>query len=112
MDTAALMRRFNAAFQQHDPPLLDGLVAEDCVIENTDGVRHEGWAACLALWHGIAGNRDAWFDLEDIVALGDRGIIYRHYHRGEGAADSVRGGNLMRVRDGLIVEARGYVKAK
>jgi len=41
-DTAALIRRFNAAFQQHDPALLDDLVAENCVIENTDGVRHEG----------------------------------------------------------------------
>jgi ketosteroid isomerase-like protein len=111
-DTATLMRRFNAAFQQHDPTQLDDLVAEDCVIENTDGQRHEGRAACLALWRGIAGNRDAWFDLEDIIALGDRGIITWQYHWGDEPADSVRGVNLMRVRDGRIVEARGYVKAK
>jgi hypothetical protein len=112
MDTATLMHRFNAAFQQHNPALLDDLVAEDCVIENTDGQRHAGRAACLALWRGIAGNREAWFDLEDIIALGDRGIIYWHYHWGDGPADSVRGVNLMQVRDGKIVEARGYVKGK
>ncbi len=112
MDTAALMRRFNAAFQSHDPALLDGLVAEDCVIENTDGVRHEGRAACLALWHGIAGNAATWFDLEDTIVLGDRAIIYWRYHWSEAATDSVRGVNLMRVRDGKIIEARGYVKGK
>ena len=111
MDTAALMRRFNAAFQNHDPALLDDLVAEDCVIENTDGGRHEGKAACLALWRGIAGNNAAWFDLEDTVVLGDRAIIYWHYHWGEAAADSVRGVNLMRTQDGRIVEAKGYVKS-
>jgi hypothetical protein len=112
MDTATLMRRFNAAFQQHDPALLDGLVAEDCVIENTDGARHEGGAACLALWRGIAGNAAAWFDLEDTIVLGDRAIIYWRYHWGETPADSVRGVNLMLVRDGRIVEARGYLKAR
>jgi len=112
MDTAEVMRRFNAAFQNHDPALLDDLVAEDCAIENTDGTRHEGKAACLTLWRGIAGNKDAWFDLEDTVIVGDRAIIYWHYHWGEGADDSVRGVNLMHVRDGRIVEARGYVKGK
>ena len=112
MDTLTLMRRFNSAFQQHDPALLDDLVAADCVIENTDNVRHEGGAACLAVWRSIAGNKDAWFDLEETIALGDRAIIYWRYHWGEGAGDSVRGVNLMRVRSGQIVEARGYVKAR
>ena len=43
--TAQAMAQFNAAFLKHDPTLLDDLVAEDCVIENTvpapDGAR--GW---------------------------------------------------------------------
>jgi len=34
------------------------------------------------------------------------------YRWGDGAEDSVRGVNLMRVRGGLIVEAMGYVKGK
>ena len=47
--TAQVIAQFNAAFQRHDPSLLEALVAEACVIENTDGTRHTGRAACLAL---------------------------------------------------------------
>lgn len=114
--TAEIMRRFNEAFLNHDPALLPALVAEDCVIENSqpapDGSRHVGRAACLALWQGIAANRAAGFELEDVAALEDRAIIRWRYRWGEGDANSVRGVNLMRVKDGLIVEAMGYVKGK
>jgi hypothetical protein len=37
------------------------------------------------------------------------GILWR-FHWGPGRESSVRGVNLMRVRDGRIVEALGYVK--
>ena len=57
-ETAALMQRFNDVFLRHDPAALAELVAEDCVIENTqpapDGARHVGRDACVALWTGIA----------------------------------------------------------
>ncbi len=33
--TAAVIRRFNDAFQLHDPSLLDDLIAADCVLENS-----------------------------------------------------------------------------
>ena len=33
--TSEVMRRFNQAFQRHDPDALAELVAEDCIIENT-----------------------------------------------------------------------------
>ena len=73
-----LMRRFNAAFLRHDPTLLDDLVAEDCVIENTtpapNGSRHVGRAACLDVWRSIASKRDAWFEPEQITAVGDLAI--------------------------------------
>lgn len=112
--TAEFMQRFNDAFLRHEPALLEDLIAEDCVLENTtpapDGSRHVGRAACLALWAGIAGNRDGWFEPERTIVCGDRAIIQWRYRWGHGAADSVRGVNLMRVRDGLIVEAQGYVK--
>ena len=49
LDRAQVIAQFNAAFQRHDPSLLEALVAEACVIENTDGTRHTGRAACLAL---------------------------------------------------------------
>ena len=109
--TAAILQRFNDAFQNHDPSVLPDLVAEDCVIENTvpapDGARHAGREACLKLWEGIAGDRSGRFDLEEIFAAGERGTIRWRYRRDGG---SIRGVNLMRVRDGLIVEAMGYVK--
>lgn len=114
--TADIMRRFNDAFLHHDPEALPPLVAADCVIENTqpapDGSRHVGRDACLAVWQGIAGNRAAHFELEDVEAHGERAIIRWRYRWGGGAEDSVRGVNLMRVRGGLIVEAMGYVKGK
>ena len=109
-----LMHRFNAAFLRHDPSLLEGLVVEDCVLENTtpapNGSRHVGRAACLDLWRGIAGNRDGAFEPEQITALEDRAIIQWRYRWGAGDENSVRGVDIMRVRDGLIVEALGYVK--
>ena len=110
--TAEIMRRFNDVFQRHDPSELQDLVAEDCVIENTvpapDGDRHVGRQACIRLWSGIATAPGTSFDLEETFAAGDRATIRWRYKWGEG--NSVRGVNLMRVRDGKIVEAMGYVK--
>ncbi|HSV53905.1 MAG TPA: nuclear transport factor 2 family protein [Burkholderiaceae bacterium] len=104
--------RFNDAFQRHDPALLVDLIAPDCVLENTtpapNGSRHVGGAACLALWQGIASDREGRFDLEEVVLLQDHALIYWHYRHG---ASATRGINIMRVRDGRIVEGRGYVKA-
>jgi hypothetical protein len=113
-ETAALMHRFNDVFQRHDPAALAELVAEDCVIENTqpapDGARHVGRGACVALWTRIATAPGTGFDIEDVVVLRDRAIILWRYRWGADHQSSVRGVNLMRVRDGRIVEALGYVK--
>jgi hypothetical protein len=112
--TAEAMAQFNAAFLRHDPSLLEDLVAEDCVIENTvpapDGARLEGRSACLGLWQQIATTPGAWFESEGVEIFADRAILRWRFHWGEGATDQVRGVNLMRCRNGLIVEAQGYVK--
>ena len=112
--TAELMDRFNAAFLQHDPTLLDDLLAEGCVIENTvpapDGARYEGRAACLAWWRQVATAPGTGFEVEAVEVFDGRAILRWRFHWGEAAADSVRGVNLMRVQGGLIVEAQGYVK--
>lgn len=114
--TAELMRRFNEVFQQHNPAALPELVAEDCMIENTvpapNGARYVGREACIQLWQGIATEPGTHFDLEEVFVAGDRATIRWRYCWGEGEGNSVRGVNLMRVRDGLIVEARGYVKGQ
>ena len=112
--TAALMKRFNDVFLSHDPSALPELIAEDCIIENTtpapNGDRRVGRDACVATWTAIATTPGTHFDLEDVVAMGDRAIIRWRFWWGEGEANSLRGVNLMRVRDDLIVEAMGYVK--
>lgn len=114
--TAEIIDRFNDAFQRHDGSAFADLVAEDCVIENThpapDGSRHVGRAACVELWQGIATAPEVSFDLEGVTVAEDRAIILWRLRRGEKPEDSVRGVNLMRVRDGLIVEALGYVKGQ
>ena len=52
-ETEAVLHRFNQVFLSHKPDALAELVADDCVIENTqpapDGARYEGKEACVAL---------------------------------------------------------------
>jgi hypothetical protein len=114
VQTEAILQRFNGVFLSHDPAALQELVADDCIIENTqpapDGSRHEGKEACIALWTKIATTPDIHFETERIVARGDRGIIQWRLVWGPDHSSSVRGVNLMRVRAGRIVEAQGYVK--
>lgn len=112
--TAEVIRRYNDVFQRHDPAALRELVAADCVIENTNpapnGSRHVGRDACIELWQRIATTPEIAFDIEDVVVTGERAIIRWRLRWGDGESKSVRGVNLMRVRDGQIVEAFGYVK--
>src|SRR5262245_23227645 len=112
--TADVMRRFNDVFQRHDPSGLADLIAADCVLENSqpapNGSRHVGRDACVELWSGIATAPGTRFDLEDVIVSGERATILWRFRWGDTDAESVRGVNLMRVRDGLIVEGKGYVK--
>jgi ketosteroid isomerase-like protein len=115
-DTAEVLRRFNAAFLTHDPSLLDALIAPDCIVERAQptaqGTHLVGRDACLASWKAIAGNRGGVFTLEDVVVMGERGLIFWEYRTGPGAHEVSRGLNVMTVRGGLIVEGRGFQKAK
>jgi ketosteroid isomerase-like protein len=114
-DTSEVIRRFNDAFQQGNAAALVDLVADDCVMESIqpapDGTRYEGYDACLSFWQELAGDSASSFDLEDVVVEGERAIIRWRYRFGEGHESSVRGVNLMHVRDGKIVEALGYAKS-
>jgi hypothetical protein len=113
--TREVLDRYNDAFRQHEPRLLDDLIADDCVIEDTgpapDGARREGGPVCLARWSELAENRALQFTPEPAEILGELAVQPWLLQWGEGAEDRVRGVNLIRVRDGRIVEARGYVKA-
>jgi ketosteroid isomerase-like protein len=113
--TAEVIRRFNEAFQQHNAGAFADLVAENCVLENTgpapNGSRHVGREAALAVWTALASNPEITFDLEEVFVAADRAIIRWRLRRGDGDDNSVRGVNLMRVRDGQIVEGMGYIKS-
>jgi ketosteroid isomerase-like protein len=113
--TADVLHRFNQAFLRHDPSRLAGLIAPDCVVERArptaEGTHLVGGAACLASWQAIAGDRGGVFTLEDVVVMGERGLIFWHYRTGPQPGDVLRGLNVMTVRNGLIVEGRGYTKA-
>ena len=112
-ETSEIMRRFNQAFLEHEPAILKDVIAPDCVMESIqpapDGTRYEGYDACLAFWQALAADGTTFFEVEDTVAIGDRAIIPWRFNFGDGG--SVRGVNLMRVRDGQIVEALGYSKS-
>ena len=113
-DPKTVIDRFNEAFQSHRAELLRELVADDCVLENTvpapDGDRHVGREACLAVWQAIASDRNGRFDVEEVRLLDDHALIFWRYRWDEALTDSVRGVNVMRVKGGQVVEARGYVK--
>lgn len=114
--TADVLARFNQAFLQHDPSLLPALIAEDCVVERSnptaESTHYIGREACLASWQGIAANRSGHFQVEEVMVMGEVGIIFWNYRTGPEPADLLRAVNVMRVRDGLIVEGRGYVKTR
>jgi len=113
--TREVLDRYNDAFRLHDPTLLDDVVADDCVIEDTspapDGLRREGGRACLARWAELAANQALEFTPERADIHGDLAVQPWVLRWGNGEEDRVRGVNLIRTRDGRIVEARGYVKA-
>jgi ketosteroid isomerase-like protein len=112
--TAEIIDRFNHAFVNHDPTALDDLIAEDCVMEAIqpapDGARHKGREASLTFWKALAEDRSTQFEVEDVVVSGEHATIRWRYRFGDAPTDSVRGVNLMRIRDGQIVEALGYSK--
>ena len=113
--TRELLDRYNEAFRSHDAGLLDDLIADDCVIEDSgpapDGARHEGRAACLARWSELAENRDLTFTPDPAEIHGDLALQPWTLRWGSDDGERLRGVNLLRTRDGVIVEARGYVKS-
>ncbi|CAM3338319.1 SnoaL-like domain-containing protein [Paracoccus aminovorans] len=112
--TREIVERFHDAFENHRPDALDALIGEGCILENTgpapDGARYQGREACLEFWKGIAASANLAFTAEEIWAGADRGIIRWRLSWGKGEADHIRGVNIMRVQNGRITEAFGYVK--
>ena len=114
-NTLGVLQRFNGAFEQRDPSVLVDLVAEDCMMDHPspppNGTRYVGRAACLAFWQDLAVYKDGRFEIENTIAFENRGVILWRYRWGTDDSASVRGVSIVRVRDGQIVEALGYLKA-
>lgn len=113
--TAEVIDQFNRAFVEHDASLLNDLVAEECVMESVDpapnGTRYVGRQVNLTFWQNLANNRDGSFAVEDVATSGDRATIRWRFRSGPDLSQSVRGVTLVRVRDGMIVEALAYSKS-
>jgi ketosteroid isomerase-like protein len=109
-DTATVIDRFNAAFQDRAPDALVDLIADDCVMEGTgpepDGDVWRGYEECLAGWQGLVADPAMVFEVEHVDVDGERAVVRWRVT----GAQAYRGVNLMRVRDGKIVEALGYGK--
>ncbi len=114
---AALLDRFNDAFNRHDIDAIMSMMTDDCVFDNTfpapDGTRYEGQAEVRRLWEEFfRSSPNAQFELEDIHVNGDRGVQLWTYRwaDAEGVAGHVRGVDVFRFRDGKIAEKLSYVK--
>lgn len=110
-ETRDVIQRFHDALNSHDLDALAPLVHENCVFETTDppdGTRHVGQAEVLAACRQFfEQSPGAQFEMEEVLTFDDRALVLWRYAWGDG---HVRGVDVMRVRDGKIVETFAYVK--
>lgn len=117
MRVESLVIQFNDALNAHDVDAMMSLMSEDCVFENTypppDGERLAGKSVVRAFWERFfSESRSATITVEEIFACEDR-CVMRWVYRWRDANDQpghVRGVDVFRVRDDLIVEKLSYVK--
>jgi ketosteroid isomerase-like protein len=114
--TAEAVERFNEAFNRHDVDAVMDAMTDDCVFEDTSppsGRRYVGAKEVRAAWEDFfAGSPDAHFDGEDVIVAGDRCVVQWKYTwtNDDGTTTSLRGVDVMRVRDGKVAEKLAYVK--
>ncbi|MEU7293051.1 nuclear transport factor 2 family protein [Streptomyces exfoliatus] len=112
--TAEVIDRFNRAFTDREADLLADLIAEGCVMESVQpaphGERVVGREACTKWWTALVEDLTSQFTPQEVIVAGDRATIVWTYRFGDGPDQWVRGVNVMRVRDGRIVEALGFSK--
>jgi hypothetical protein len=108
---AAVVDRFNAAWNAHDLDAALALTSEDCVFESTfpgpDGERSTGRMAIRAAWKPIFDNERSHFTVEDSFVAGNRLVQRWRFDWGDG---HVRGADIITVRNGLVTEKLAYVK--
>jgi len=103
---------FNDAFNKHDVDGMMKLMSDDCIFENTapapDGTFYSGKEAVTRFWQDFfRESPQAHIEIEEIFGLGFRCVMRWKYTWGDG---HVRGVDVFRIRDGLIMEKLSYVK--
>jgi uncharacterized protein (TIGR02246 family) len=115
-ETRAAVDRFNDAFNRHDVDAVMAAMTDDCVFESTsppNGERFEGRVAVRAAWEQFfAASPTAHFDAEEVIVTGDRCVVRWRYSwtDDDGTASSIRGVDVITVRDGRVAEKLAYVK--
>ena len=114
--TLEAIERFNDAFNRYDVDAVMAAMTDDCVFESTSpplGERHEGPQAVRAAWDDFfTSTPSAHFDSEDVIATGDRCVVQWRFpwKNDDGSTGTVRGVDVLRVRDGKVAEKFAYVK--
>ena len=114
--TIEAIRAFDRDTSRRDVDAMLATATDDVVWETTtppDGERYQGQEAVRAALEGLfSSTNDATFEIEEVVAMGDRAYFTWTYRwKGpDGTPGHVRGVDLARVRDGKIAEMLAYVK--
>jgi ketosteroid isomerase-like protein len=108
---------FNEACNRRDLNGMMALWAEDGVFENTapapDGTVYTGKAAVRQFWEDFfRAAPQAHFKAEELFGLGERCVVRWLYTwtNPTGQSGHIRGVDVFRVRDNLILEKFSYVK--
>ena len=108
---AAVVGRFNAAWNDHDLTAALALTSADCVFEATspapDGLRYVGHAAIKAAWKPIFDDVASRFTVEDSFTAGTRVVQRWRY---DWAGGHVRGIDVITVENGQVTQKLAYVK--
>lgn len=109
--------KFNEAFNRHDVAGMMKLMSDDCVFENTtpapDGTVYRGKDAITQFWQEFfRQSPQARIQIEEIFGLGFRCIMHWRYEWVDAAGEKghVRGVDIFKLKDGLIIEKLSYVK--
>lgn len=93
------------------------LMSNDCIFENThpapDGAVYSGKEAVTRYWQAFFHESpEAHIDIEDVFGFGERCVMRWKYSWTDlaGTKGYVRGVDIFRIRDGLIIEKLSYVK--
>lgn len=108
---------FNKAFNQHDIPAMMQLMSDDCTVESFDpapgGARYAGKSEVAGYWNDLfAISHNAVADIEDVFGLGKRCVMHwkLSWDSADGSEAYLRGVDIFRISDGLIVEILSYGK--